>query len=123
MKDLKYCVFCDSYCFKDSKHCNVCNRCVQKFDHHCIWFNNCVGKNNYRSFMVSILMLFVHISTYLIHLAIFTSNITAQFDFKDKLNAFIPAWIIGSILLILNILLLNLIALHIYLNCQGVTTY
>lgn len=123
MKELKYCIMCDSYCFKDSKHCNVCNRCVQTFDHHCIWFNNCVGKNNYKYFLTCIIFLFFHISTYLVHISIFTHIISDRFEIDENLNLFIPAWIFGTVLFIFDILLLNLIGLHMYLNYRNITTY
>jgi flagellar biosynthesis component FlhA len=35
----------------------------------------------------------------------------------------VPSWIVMGIICILWVLLLNLIILHIYLNCKGYTTY
>lgn len=72
MRDLKYCIFCDSYCFKDSKHCNVCNRCVSGFDHHCVWLNNCIARGNYKYFFLCIVTLFIHLTMYLIQLGMLT---------------------------------------------------
>lgn len=78
MRELKYCILCDSYCFKDSKHCNVCNRCVSGFDHHCIWLNNCIGRKNYLQFFWCIVVLFVHIMLYLVHVGMATHDFVVE---------------------------------------------
>lgn len=47
----------------------------------------------------------------------------ANFNDIDHLGRSIPVWIMMVIMAILTILLLNLIILHIYLRCRGITTY
>lgn len=123
MRELKYCILCDSYCFKDSKHCNVCNRCVSGFDHHCIWLNNCIGRENYWQFFWCIVVLFVHIAMYLVHVGMITHDFVVYEEINGNLNRLIPAWIIGSVLVVFDFLLLNLIGLHIYLIYNNTTTY
>ena len=56
---------------------------------------------------------------YIIALAILTSEKT----YVDYLLSFILAWVSGGINAIFAFLLINLIVLHIYLICNGISTY
>ena len=56
---------------------------------------------------------------YIIALAILTSEKT----YVDYLLSFILAWVSGGINAIFAFLLINLIVLHIYLICKGISTY
>lgn len=47
----------------------------------------------------------------------------ANFNEIDHLSRSIPVWIMMVVMAILSILLFNLILLHIYLRCRGITTY
>lgn len=115
-----YCEHCDSFCSLKSKHCRICNRCVDKFDHHCIWINNCVGEINYRIFFVLILCTLAHMTIFMAAGALMTQNVDGL---KSKLNFAIPVWIMMLIVGILDFLLLQLVLLHLYLQCRGITTY
>ena len=53
----KYCVECHIYRPVRAIHCRTCNHCVEKYDHHCPWLGVCVGKNNYRFFVVFLVMI------------------------------------------------------------------
>ncbi|XP_064016710.1 palmitoyltransferase ZDHHC1 isoform X4 [Pogoniulus pusillus] len=50
-----HCHVCDVDVSAKSKHCGTCNKCVCGFDHHCKWLNNCVGERNYWHFLNSVL--------------------------------------------------------------------
>ena len=98
-------------------------RCVPNFDHHCIWFNNCVGKGNYNYFFVSITALCVHSLLYNVQLIMATINGVNGNFIIGNVELFVVSWIFGLILIVFDILLINLIGLHIYLIYEGITTY
>ncbi|CBN75224.1 conserved unknown protein [Ectocarpus siliculosus] len=64
-----------------SKHCRVCNVCVPRFDHHCAWLNQCVGEENYRIFL---LFLIIH-SSMLWYGTVLTYGILKSVVMKRKL--------------------------------------
>eukprot|EP00903_Cladosiphon_okamuranus_P017396 g16024.t1 len=64
-----------------SKHCRVCNVCVPRFDHHCAWLNQCVGEENYRHFL---LFLLIH-SSMLWYGTVLTYGILKSIVIKRKL--------------------------------------
>jgi len=41
------------------KHCYNCNKCVLGFDHHCHYINQCIGKENYRPWLLFIMVAFI----------------------------------------------------------------
>ena len=114
-----YCEYCDSFCSLKSKHCRICNRCVERFDHHCIWINNCVGEQNYGMFFILIVSTFFHMIMFLIAGGVMSTGT----DANEILGRAIPVWIMMLILGVLGFLLMQLILLHIYLQCKGLTTY
>lgn len=84
-----------------------------------MWINNCVGGQNYRSFLVMILSAFSNLLISVITIIL----LTVQGDFHSYLGGFVVAWISGAINSVFTILLINLIILHIYLLCKGMSTY
>ena len=84
-----------------------------------MWINNCVGSANYNYFFAMIITTFVHLIVYVIALGI----LTAEKTYVDYLLSFILAWLSGGINAVFAFLLINLIALHIYLMCNGISTY
>lgn len=52
-----YCEVCTVYVRARTKHCRRCKRCVNEFDHHCNSLNNCIGKDNYKLFILMIVLL------------------------------------------------------------------
>lgn len=117
--DLLYCDTCRSYVKLSSKHCRICQRCVENFDHHCIWINNCVGSKNYRLFFVMIIVSLVSMAMFIISLCL----LWWEGQFWNFLPEMGVVWASGIIVSVFSILILNLILLHVYLQCLGMTTY
>ena len=68
-----FCETCEVVKPARSKHCTLCDKCVPSFDHHCIWLNQCVGENNYRYFMLFLLVhsaVFLYFGTVLFYILI-----------------------------------------------------
>ena len=116
---LAHCSICTSSVSPYSKHCGQCNRCVDNFDHHCRWLNTCIGDSNYKYFIMLIISLFVHMIEFLLYsLVVGLSSLKS----KDMLTTAISFIFVSEASLVL-IFDFNLICLHIYLKCKGLTTY
>mmetsp|Transcript_1270 Transcript_1270/g.3905 ORF Transcript_1270/g.3905 Transcript_1270/m.3905 type:complete len:202 (+) Transcript_1270:437-1042(+) len=46
-------------------HCGVCKRCVPRMDHHCPWLNQCIGRDNYRDYVL-VLLVFLYCSIWML---------------------------------------------------------
>lgn len=121
-----YCEHCESYVISSSRHCKICDRylcesfrCVDRFDHHCIWINNCIGRENYSTFMVMIIAVFLHMLVYLIAVGLLWS----EGGWREFTGQMAANWAISFVILIFSILLLGLISLHLYLIYNGLTTF
>ncbi|KAK2948172.1 putative Palmitoyltransferase SWF1 [Blattamonas nauphoetae] len=54
--EYKICPHCNLPRPPRSKHCHECKRCVSKHDHHCPWFNVCIGEENFRWFLLFLII-------------------------------------------------------------------
>ena len=54
--NVKFCHTCNIFRPPGVSHCRKCNNCVEKFDHHCPWVGNCIGKNNYKYFLIFLIL-------------------------------------------------------------------
>ena len=55
--NVKWCSTCKNYRSPMTLHCSNCGVCVHNFDHHCIWLNNCINKDNYRLFVLYVMLM------------------------------------------------------------------
>lgn len=114
-----YCDICRSYVQLSSRHCRTCSRCVSGFDHHCIWVNNCVGENNYRIFVCMIVSTLVSMSVFVASACV----LWAEHLYGNFILEMGFVWATAIIVIVFDILILNLVLLHVYLAYLGITTY
>lgn len=128
------CTICTAHVNEDSKHCGKCNRCVEGFDHHCKWLNNCIGLRNYRFFALLITvfafqLLQQTISSLILLCSLITgstSSSLSHFYSLEGSEAVLFEAILGlftCLTLICLLFLTQLILLHVWLRCKGLTTY
>jgi ankyrin repeat protein len=55
------CPWCVNQMSCNTRHCYFCKKCVENHDHHCIWIKNCVGRNNYKTFMLFLILVCIKI--------------------------------------------------------------
>lgn len=97
----------------------MCDRCVEGFDHHCIWINNCIGQRNYKIFFAMIVATLFTMLFYLLSVSL----LWREGNFSQFLPSMGVIWASGLIVAIFALLILNLVILHIYLQCLGISTY
>eukprot|EP00522_Entomoneis_paludosa_P013156 CAMPEP_0172451864 /NCGR_PEP_ID=MMETSP1065-20121228/9712_1 /TAXON_ID=265537 /ORGANISM="Amphiprora paludosa, Strain CCMP125" /LENGTH=460 /DNA_ID=CAMNT_0013203835 /DNA_START=106 /DNA_END=1488 /DNA_ORIENTATION=- len=134
-EETKQCWICDTQVAEHSMHCKYCNKCVTNFDHHCLWLNTCIGAKNYKDFfrvMLSIaFMQVVHlgVSAYLV-IDIFLHGPTedraddwlgTSGDTSIAVTAVLIFFMVFDICSL--ILLAQLIAFHVHLQKERITTY
>jgi len=102
--DNKMCSTCNVIKPARSKHCTLCNICVPTFDHHCIWLNQCVGEQNYKYFL---LFLVIHtIFFYYATIGLFLVIISELYE-KDLFNASFIDRVTGQHIKTTNTVLIN----------------
>jgi palmitoyltransferase len=113
------CRVCQSRIGPSSKHCSHCNKCVEGFDHHCEWLNNCIGSTNYWLF-------FQIIVAYSIQACFLIIWLSLELTSKLPVRRSWPRWVNLAISVFYGCRLtmtLQLVSLHLYLQCKGITTY
>ena len=86
-----------------------------------MWFNNCVGERNYLAFMVSIVSTFAFAVVVIVHVV--SSSFRVEYGDGGQLGKIVLSWIGALLMAVFGFLLFNLIALHVYLIANGITTY
>mmetsp|Transcript_10064 Transcript_10064/g.29248 ORF Transcript_10064/g.29248 Transcript_10064/m.29248 type:complete len:323 (-) Transcript_10064:34-1002(-) len=132
----KQCWICDKQVGQKSMHCKYCNKCVDHFDHHCMWLNTCVGKANYPYFFRTMLaitfLLLVHGVTQIVLLV---ATLTKKGSTRDRTENWfgssgdptIALVVVWCIFLFFDLcafsLIVQLLAFHLRLRKEGLTTY
>jgi len=130
-----FCTYDHSFVHESSKHCRECDRCTEEFDHHCKWVNNDVGKKNYKSFVMLIVSVLVHLIVFLFFGALVTAHYAKDRYFEDQdillynsnrghiIGGLAIMWIFMILSLAFVILDANLVFFHFFLIKKGLTTY
>jgi len=127
-----YCKKCDVPRPERAHHCLVCEICVLRMDHHCPWINNCVGFNNHKFFLLlgvyACMASLVALATSLPELVYCASAVTRMedgFAWEEKKletsDVFVFI-IFGLLALFVAVLLTPMLATHLPLATQNLTT-
>lgn len=127
-EDESYWMYCQAYSRVTSKHCGQCNRWVYNFDHHCKWLNNCIGENNYKYFIMLVILF------WLTTLIIFCLSVAYLVGYHtdgshiskiEKFSVF-PyscSWILCIICFLKIWFSTHLLGFQIYVKSRGMSTY
>jgi len=128
-----FCKKCERTRPERAKHCKVCEKCILRMDHHCPWINNCVGFKNHKFFLLlgiySLLASLTALATSLPELvrcigAVMRVENTGygwEAELMETPDAF-AFLIFGLLALFICVLLTPLLATHIPLATQNLTT-
>ena len=108
---------------KATKHWKVWNRCVKDFDHHWKWLNNCIGYNNYRTFLV-LMIIYVVYNFYFLSMSLwFWIEANENQVVKNVIPARVVVLMIMISKIVITLLTSWLLIFHIYLAWIGLSTY
>ncbi|KAJ3301447.1 hypothetical protein HDV03_000840 [Kappamyces sp. JEL0829] len=127
-----YCSVCRVDVHHDAMHCKYCNKCIRRLDHHCFYINNCIGSNNYRTYIGSMVSLFIFSGVVLASfIAPFAAGTTALGTQNAQggidAGAAMTVWYVFAALQCLFSLLVEgflayLLSLHLILTLYNITT-
>ncbi|CAF0806712.1 unnamed protein product [Rotaria sordida] len=137
-----YCNICEVHVTANAKHCSSCNKCIYSFDHHCIWLNTCIGGKNYRLFFSMLILivlgtLFIFLNSLLQFIGTFQDtssriNLKPYYSIDQYAILMIPSskiafQVISAIVAAISLISCGmtgyLLAFHIYLCYNHITTY
>ena len=117
---IKSCRTCLTFRAPRTVHCFECNVCVEKFDHHCPWLGNCVGKRNYKGFFMFVTLLAIMI--WLIVAQCIVVFATGRWR-RDGIGYLVMNIIIMVYSTVFALFVSSLLAMHLYLTGNNMTTY
>ncbi|CEO98460.1 hypothetical protein PBRA_006574 [Plasmodiophora brassicae] len=122
--DCRWCPYCVWPVHISSKHCRSCDKCTLQFDHHCRWINNDVGGPNYQAFIAQLVSAAAQTALHsTLGVYVLASGPSPSSHATQPVLIPILTGASTAIAAIVLILILHLIALHIFLARLRMTTY
>jgi hypothetical protein len=109
----RYCRMCEFYQPLRVRHCHSCEECVSTFDHHCPWLSTCIGEKNKLAFIA-------YIFSQTLQFLVIEIDLIKYLAASRTESASVGILLLAVTLIF--IILVLLLAFHIYLALNNLTT-